>query len=486
MPNASPPTSQVTEASRLSPASLARALALGLTTVLATSAANAGSHPSKPNVLAHTATATRAAPPRPVRATAQIWNVKNCNNNGTDSLRDIVENPTKAQSGDKVNLGELPVLCGMTQSVITLASEIKVQQTDLYLYGPARGTVTISGAGTSRVLHHTGAGTLSLTALTISNGYYHSAVEASGGCIYSSNTGDIFLNHVVVSHCSVVSDNARASGGGIATRNGNVTLISSVVSTNQAQGGETLGGGVYSRSATFAKYSAISGNRAVDGDGGGMSAREGATLIGSTVEENVSRRGGGVQADGAQITVLNSTISGNAASYAWGGLSAGSTTLVANSTIASNSQDTSNYAGALGFWTGSPNYTLTLESSIVANNSASAAHVPADLFFYPGSGSLAGADNVVIASNVTDPTVITVTADPLLGPLQLNGGRTRTHMLSPASPALAKGNVTALWSSITADQRGVGYPRTSGANASVDLGAVQFDNIFAMDFDHFF
>jgi len=33
------------------------------------------------------------------------------------------------------------------------------------------------------------------------------------------------------------------------------------------------------------------------------------------------------------------------------------------------------------------------------------------------------------------------------------------------------------------DQRGDGYPRTTGANASVDIGAFQFDSIFADGFD---
>ena len=92
----------------------------------------------------------------------------------------------------------------------------------------------------------------------------------------------------------------------------------------------------------------------------------------------------------------------------------------------------------------------------------------------------AGTDNLVIASNVPSPPgVITVTSDPKLGPLQFNGGWTRTHALLPGSPALGMGNDTG---SLTHDQRGVGYPRTSGPNATTDIGAVQFDTIFAHGF----
>jgi hypothetical protein len=33
------------------------------------------------------------------------------------------------------------------------------------------------------------------------------------------------------------------------------------------------------------------------------------------------------------------------------------------------------------------------------------------------------------------------------------------------------------------DQRGAGYPRTTGLTGSVDLGSVQFDSIFADTFN---
>jgi len=50
----------------------------------------------------------------------------------------------------------------------------------------------------------------------------------------------------------------------------------------------------------------------------------------------------------------------------------------------------------------------------------------------------------------------------------------------PGSPAIGAGNNNGLYQ---VEQRGRGYPRTSGAAAKVDIGAVQFDSIFFDDFE---
>jgi hypothetical protein len=184
-------------------------------------------------------------------------------------------------------------------------------------------------------------------------------------------------------------------------------------------------------------------------------------------------------------SIVDTTISGNMASSAGGGSALHSafadSVNVINSTIAFNHQNDSSAFGIV-FHGSQANSVLTLQSSIIANNTAGAPNTPADLYVAAGHGTLAGADNLVIASNIVSPPpgVITVTTDPMLGPLQLNGGWTRTHALLPGSPALNVGNNSAMQAN---DQRGDGYPRTTGPNASVDIGSVQFDTIFADDFD---
>lgn len=420
-------------------------------------------------------------------APQQSWQVQNCDDNGPDSLRDIIENPVKAQSGDTVDLTQLPQPCGMNASTITLSGgEIAVHQDALTLLGPADGSVKISGNGTNRVFHHDGVGTLQIQSLTVSDGYYHAAGNAYGGCI-ESDAGNVYLINAVVSDCVVSSDTGWASGGGISARNGGVALKLSTISGNQANapGKSGWGGGVYSNGVATVKYSTIVGNAEHDavagppGSGGGLRAIGGATVRESTVSGNSAGYASGIESDGP-FEITNSTISGNTASMRSAVTIYGTNAAtIANSTIAFNHEASA--TGAVYFWAPSPNATLTLQSSILANNTDSA-NAPADLRIGVGHGALdpSGADNLVMASNIASPPagVITLISDPMLGPLQLNGGVTATHLPMPGSPVLGVGNNN---TAVLIDQRGRGYPRTTGTN--VDIGAVQFDTIFVGDFD---
>ncbi len=119
--------------------------------------------------------------------------------------------------------------------------EIDVHVDDLTINGPGRDTLTIDGNDNGRVFRHDGAGTLTISGLTIANGVLNSDIEPNpfrntyGGCILSdhgteegaSPYGSVALIDSTVTHCSVIAGaNAlpgRARGGGIAAA-GNVTV----------------------------------------------------------------------------------------------------------------------------------------------------------------------------------------------------------------------------------------------------------------------
>jgi hypothetical protein len=76
----------------------------------------------------------------------------------------------------------------------------------------------------------------------------------------------------------------------------------------------------------------------------------------------------------------------------------------------------------------------------------------------------------LIADNSCAPTL---SGDPLLGPLQNNGGNTDTHALLPGSPAIDQG-----WcSDVIFDQRGYTRPIDladyNNADLGCDLGAFE-------------
>jgi hypothetical protein len=68
--------------------------------------------------------------------------------------------------------------------------------------------------------------------------------------------------------------------------------------------------------------------------------------------------------------------------------------------------------------------------------------------------------------------------DPLLGPLQYNGGPTQTMALPSVSPAIDAGNPSGctdgLGHLLTTDQRGLGYPRLDAEDTGgCDMGAYE-------------
>jgi hypothetical protein len=92
--------------------------------------------------------------------------------------------------------------------------------------------------------------------------------------------------------------------------------------------------------------------------------------------------------------------------------------------------------------------------------------------------TISGHNNIIMAHQAgTTVPVDTIADDPMLGPLQDNGGETRTLALKPGSPAIDKGGTTGL----SFDQRG--SPRIVGSEA--DIGAFEFDpdHIFANGFN---
>lgn len=420
----------------------------------------------------------------------QNWPVQTCDDvaQNTGSLRAIA---STANSGDTIDFSQLPTLCGMADSTITLtAGDIVLHQPNITLLGPApgTGTVTISAGGASRVLRHktySPSGTLAISNLRISDGYVHDSGDVSGGCIYSDTS--VQVTQTVVSNCVARSESGNAHGGGIyvAAQNQLSLVLSTITGSSAEVGSDNAsaeGGGVHSD--TFnSKYSEIVANRATGTSsacfcaGGGVHARY-ATVRYSTIAENEAALGGGmlVFAGGAGSTILNSTLSGNHSSGRGGAIYANEPTLdLANTTIAFNTTDAAHGGGIYFNFNGG---SVDLESTIVGKNASAVPADGADL--YVKSGTLTGASNLIMSSNTNPQSVIVSTSDPLLAPLAWAGGVTRTHMLLPGSPSIGLGNNNG---NRTRDQRGPGYPRTTGPSASVDIGAVQFDTIFVSGFD---
>jgi len=267
-------------------------------------------------------------------------------------------------------------------------------------------------------------GALSVTASTFES----NSAAGRGGGIYNEASGSVL---VVIG--STFSANVAESGGGIANDSDNVLTL-----TN----------------------STLSGNSA--GDGGGIQNVVGATLTVtySTLNGNSATNvaGGGIWNEGT-VQLTHSTLSNNSANVHGGGIANGGTVNLASSTVTENTADDG--GGISNF------LVLTLVNSIIAFNFG-------ERDCYPGAAITSLGYNIDgdDSCNLTEPTDQPDT-DPLLGPLQDNGGPTWTHALPMASPAVDQGSCPG----VTADQRGlprpVDLPGIANADDGCDVGAYE-------------
>ncbi|HET7064430.1 MAG TPA: choice-of-anchor Q domain-containing protein, partial [Rudaea sp.] len=348
-----------------------------------------------------------------------------------------------AQDGDTVDLTQLQC------STITLSAPLTSGPVGLTLSGPGAQYLTITANNQFRPLAHNGRpdDTMLIIGLTISNGSYDNpyTYRTGGGCIFSS--GNVYLFGTEVTSCSTSATSAVATGGAIFAK-GTVTLAASAVSGSTATGAladvkyaVACGGGIYADTVKV-QSSVVSGNAAASQTGatygGGVCATHFDAKY-STISENIATSRAGVAA-GESFALTNSTISGNTARDFTGGAHlASGTAEIYNSTIAFNS------AGAADGVGGITALAMHLESSIIARNTA--AGVESDIGTL--ADGISGSHNLIMVSNVPGPAD-TIVDDPLLGPLQGNGGLTPTHALPVDSPAIDRGsNLQAL----EADQR---------------------------------
>jgi hypothetical protein len=325
--------------------------------------------------------------------------------------------------------------------------------------------------------------------------------ERFGAGIY--NIGDLRIWNSAIT-ANVVPNLGGALGGGGIANDGAVVIHGSVVAENRIGGGFSsisYGGGIYNNGHATIIHSTISGNRANDvslntvaGAGGGIYNHTAGVLIVQSsliahnqVSSDYDAYGGGIGNGigvlaGGLVTVINSTIVGNLAfaigdSYGYaqgGGISntAGGTVVVQHSTIADNrSEGGAAYVYGSGGGIGGGRFNdppgpVHLSNTIVADNSAKTE--AADLH-----GSLASSgynlfSNAAGGSGYAATDLLNV--DPLLGPLQDNGGPTQTMGLLHGSPAIDAGDPNPEdppeW-----DQRGPGFPRI--VNGRLDIGAFE-------------
>lgn len=332
-----------------------------------------------------------------------------------------------------------------------------------------------------------GGGPLTITAST----FQDNSSNSHGGAIYNS------ASKVIISDTLFLANHAASRGGAIAGEYlytpGDLTVHHSQFISNTA---EELGGAIYhGYNGLFIFDSRFEGNQGSNGGGGVyvngtyMSGPAAYLAVERSVFVNNSATawgsyGGGINLNGGNYHIYESVFADNqVGEYSYGGGLSSSpnaaTGTIRNTTFSGNGA--SNVGGGLYHNTGTVYITNT---TFVDGAASSGGNIGKDggtiyivnsIVANPTSGGNCSAAITSQGHNLesadscgfNQPDDLTDT-DPVLGPLQDNGGDTLTHLPLANSPAFENGDDAAC---PVTDQRGITRPQ----NSHCDIGAVEVE-----------
>jgi hypothetical protein len=451
----------------------------------------------------------------PISVKATTITVTNTDDSGPGSLRQALAD---ANDGDTITFA-------VTDTIRLTSGELLVDKS-ITISGPGAASIAVDGNTQSRVFHIGPGKTDSISGLTIINGnvafengggilndhamltmdscavQYSSAQYDYGGGVYNDGSGS---NATLTILNSTFSGNyASYAGGGIYNDasnggSGTVSLMNSTIDSNAAgyynpPFGAGEGGGIYNGGGTLMITSSVVSNNDAGvsepfpvGFGGGISNYGTLTITDSTINSNLCYLAGGgiynggtltitgstVSGNGATgqhdgkpfghgggilgvVTFTNSTLSGNYVNLSTGGLEGGGT--ITNSTISGNNGGGISVNGTLEI--GNTVLNASASDPNISNNGGTVTSHGYNVSSDDGGGYLTGPGDQI-------------NTDPMLGPLQDNGGSTLTHALLPGSPAIDEGDPSFTpppWY----DQRGPNFWRVR--NNRVDIGSFEVQN----------
>ncbi len=399
---------------------------------------------------------------------------------GQDAVRLFTVNSTAVFDLSNLTLSNGKVAGGDGGAIlINQGATVTIKNSTLY------SNETIDGYG-GAIMVNQGA-TVNITNSTLSNNTATNTT-VTGGEIIDGFGGAIMIKSMTPEGTIVNISNSTLSnnfvmngyGGGIYVGGGTLNVIDSTFSNNNADveslGDLSLGGGAIQNNdgtvnisgSTF-KENSVTSHTA---DGGAIyNGDYDATLIGANNEV------GGTPDDKLDIlNITNSTFYGNylqnnsglpTSGNAAGAIRSSSILTITHSTLSNNDSGTPGVDAAAGAVTITDGY-ATYTNNIFANSTGADCAVRLPISGQTSVGNLIENNAPLYGWGCGIPVE---SGDPLLGPLQMNGGPTETMAPGIGSPAIDM----AASCEAAADQRNVLRPQPSGA--SCDLGAVEVESI---------
>jgi predicted outer membrane repeat protein len=383
--------------------------------------------------------------------------VTNGNDSGPGSLRQALAD---ANDGDTIIFDPSVNIVTLTTAELVITKSITISAS------PQMVTVVRSSQTEFRIFHVMPGHSVEINGLTISGG--HITGDNGGGILNDNST--LTMAHCTVSGNAFVSGSSGDNFGGGIHNSGTMTLNQVIVNNNNANwggpGGLPFGGGISNTGTMIIIAGTVQSNRSATGwlwAGGGIyNSNTGMmSITGSTISNNQTGNPGHSGADGGGIvnygtmTIQDSTISGNTAlggdlNGGHGGGICGNNITITNSTITGNSALRGGGVaggGTIAHTTFSNNSAgdggaLYLTSPLELGNTILKAGASGVNIFNNGGSLITHGYNVCSddGSGLLNGPGDQINTDPMLGPLQDNGGPTWTHALLAGSPAIDAGD----------------------------------------------
>jgi hypothetical protein len=399
----------------------------------------------------------------PSTVLAASLTVSNCNSSGSGSLPYAVAN---SQSGDVITFTK-----GLNCAIYLTATLVISQ--DLTIDGSGAG-ITINGG--VQLFYVQDDAHFTVNDLTFRNGHAAlgagGAIEGTGGtitvtnCTFSGNYVDNGAGGAISMAAGSVSDSTFTENAtGYGQGGGAIAMIGGSVSGSTFSGNLTGAGSGGYGGAIFMLGGSVTDNTFTENgalhDGGAIEIQGGSATDNTFTENGAFGNGGAIDERGGSVS--GSTFTGNSATGVGGAIDLSSGT-VRNSTfwsdIATSGQEIDANGGAIS-------------GSIIGNPTSATGVANCNGSFTDGGYNLewtgSTTANYSCFSNPTTNHDITG-KDPLLGPLQNNGGPTETFLPAGNSPAVDTIPLSSKLCSST-DQRG--YPVPDAGESSCDIGAIE-------------
>ena len=198
---------------------------------------------------------------------------------------------------------------------------------NLSIVGEGDTQTILDGDSKPRVIFIAGYVVADISSVTIQNGYTN---WGPGGGVAN------YLHSVVRLQDCTITGNRAVSGSGVYNSQGTLTIIDCIITDNINLGGG-MGSGIESGGDLTIEYSTVSNNKG-GYNGGGIYSHDFSTIIirNSTITGNEAyNAGGGIYSLSDTLFIENSTIDGNTADEG-GGIYTRNEATIINSTISNN------------------------------------------------------------------------------------------------------------------------------------------------------